>query len=153
MVAYAAHEPRLSRRCRVLRCHRRVGGARRGGVGPWADRCLARRNPASVLDARRPLVSWPAVVFGARLSVARVRPLYAALLLLLPLTPFMYLRWRSTWQGVPAAMLLAGIAVAMVAAEPVAWPGALRSWCSSPTKAPWLATVLAVVVFAFAWKG
>ena len=92
--------------------------------GPTAASRVAILPPFWILGVL--VAALAALVFGARLGVARVRPLYAALLLSAPLLPFEVPSVVLTWQGVPAAMLLAGIAIAMLAAEPVRWPAAWR---------------------------
>lgn len=119
--------------------------------GPTVASRVAILPPFWILGAL--LVLLVALVFGARWSAARARPLFAALLALAPLLPFHVPAVLLLWQGVPAAMLFAGIAVAVVAAEPVRWPARVRELVTTPRVAPRLAVALAVAVFALAWRG
>ena len=93
------------------------------------------------------------LVFGLRLSTARALPLFGGLLCALPWIPGHVPPALLAWQGLLAALTWAGIAVAVVAAEPVRLPDTWRAWAVQPSRAPWFAAVLAAAVFAVAWRG
>jgi hypothetical protein len=152
----------------------RGGAAISGAMGTWVALGAVAIAPGPTVASRLVvlppfwllgvlLVAFGALVFGSRWSPARATPLFAALLLLAPLLPFDIPAGWLLWQGVPAAMLLAGVAVAVVAAEPVirrdrrgaraAWLDRSAALLTSPARAPLVAAVLASLVFAFAWRG
>lgn len=94
-----------------------------------------------------------ALTLGTRMSTARTRPLFAAWLCALPWIPGPVPAALLAWQGVGAALVWAGIAVAACAAEP--WPAWRRAHAmlSHPRRAPFVAAVAAAVWFAALWQG
>lgn len=142
----------------------RAGAALSGAVGAWfALGAVAIAPGATVAWRVGVLPPWwvlgalvaafAGLVFGLRFSVARATPLFAAWLCALPWVPGEVPAAALAWQGLLAGVLWTGIAVAVVAAEPVAAPGRWRASLVDPARAPWLAVVLAAVVFGVSWRG
>jgi hypothetical protein len=99
------------------------------------------------------VLSFLVVVFGLRLGAARCSPLFAGLLPMLALSPGPIPASFLLWQGVPAAILWAGIAVAAATAGPIPWPARLSAFFTEPRLAVRIAATAAACVFALAWRG
>ena len=99
------------------------------------------------------VAAFAALVLGFRWSVARSVPLLAGLLCVLPWIPGALPPALLAWQGFLAAVIWLGVAIAVIAAEPVAWPARLRGIAASPSRAPWLAGGVSLLVFLGGWAG
>ena len=98
-------------------------------------------------------VVFSSLIFGAGLSRVRVVPLFGALACGLPWIPGAVPAALVAWQGVWAVIVWAGVAVAVVAAEPVRHFVGLRKRLNDPARAPWLAAIAAALLFLALWRG
>jgi hypothetical protein len=142
----------------------RVGAAISCALGAWVSLGAVAIAPGSTTATRvgvLPPAWWLAVllvlavgiVVGGRWSAARCGPLYASLIALLPWLPGPIPAALLAWQGIVAAFLWVGIAVAVLAAAPIAWPAQARALVTRPRSASMVAGAGAAIVFALAWGG